>query len=44
MYARGVALSDALVHDGQSPLYGVWEAGSAWYWTRLAADALEGRL
>lgn len=41
-YARGVALSEALVHDGQSPLYGAFEAASAWYWARLAILALKG--
>lgn len=40
--AHGVALSSALVHDGSSPLYGVGEAGAAWYWSFLAAEALQG--
>lgn len=43
VYARGVALSRALVWDGRSPLYGPSEVGTAWYWAYLARQALEGR-
>jgi hypothetical protein len=44
VYARGVALSDALVHDVESPLYCASEAESAWYWAQLATHALEGHV
>lgn len=44
VYARGVALSDALVHDGQSPLYGTRETASARDCARRTVAALAGRL
>lgn len=44
VYARGVALSDALVHDGQSPLYGTRETAAAWDCARRTVAALQGRL
>ena len=44
VYARGVALSRALVYDGSSPLYAPADAVSAFYWAETAIDALEGRI
>lgn len=44
VYARGVALGWALLRSPDSPLYDGSEADSAWYWARLASDALEGHI
>ena len=44
VYARGVALSIALLRDPDSPLYLPSETGSAWYWAQLATQALEGHV
>ncbi len=44
VYARGVALGWALLRCPDSPLYESSEADSAWYWARLASEALEGHI
>jgi hypothetical protein len=44
VYARGVALSRALLHDVESPLFSAADGGAAWYWAQLATHALEGHV
>lgn len=44
VYARGVALSGALLFDGESPLYSASQAGAAWHRAQLAVRALEGHI
>jgi hypothetical protein len=44
VYARGVALTIALIRDPDSPLYIPAEVGSAWYWAQLATQALQGHV
>ena len=44
VYARGVALGWALLRSPDSPLYDGSEADSAWYWAKLASEALEGHI
>jgi hypothetical protein len=34
----------ALIRDPDSPLYIPAEAGSAWYWTEIATQALQGHV
>ena len=43
VYARGVALTNVLVHDGLSPLYDPAGAAGTREWTQRAIDALDGR-
>lgn len=42
VYARGVALTNILLHDGRSPLYEPAAATAAEFHTRLALEALAG--
>ncbi len=44
VYARGVALGWALLRSPDSPLFDGSESDSAWYWARLASEALEGHI
>jgi hypothetical protein len=44
VYARGVAMTSALIHDAESPLFDPRQAVSAWYWAQLARRALEGHV
>ena len=44
IYARGVAMTLALVRTAESPLFDPRQAASAWYWAQLAVRALEGHI